>query len=65
MQAALRTLADGSAAHGFQSLLAELATTVRNEGRRRGAPDEPTFDLVTQANVKRIRALDLPGSISV
>ena len=60
-----RKLSDGSPVHGFRTLLAELATIVRNVCRRKGVPEEPTFELVTTPNEKQRRALDLLESIAV
>jgi len=64
-KASERILSDGSPVHGFQTLLAELGTIVRNVCRRKGAPDEPTFELATTPNDKQQRALDLLESIAV
>lgn len=64
-KAAERTLRDGSPVHSFHSLLAELATIVRNVCRRKGATDEPTFEIVTEPNAKQKRALELLEAIPV
>jgi transposase len=59
-KAANHTLADGTAVHSFASLLAELATIVRDTCRTPGAgPDTPTFNVVTTPNEKQKRALEL------
>jgi transposase len=51
---------DGSPAHSFCTLLAELGTIVRNTCRTPGAqPQAPTFDIVTTPNATQRHALDL------
>jgi transposase len=53
-------LDDGTPAHSFSTLLAELATIVCNACRTPAAGAEaPTFDVVTMASPKQRRALDL------
>jgi transposase len=53
-------LDDGTPAHSFATLMAELATIVRNTCRAPAAASEaPTFQLVTMANAKQQRALAL------
>jgi transposase len=65
-KAATHTLDDGTEVHSFQTLLKELSTIVRNVCRRRQSPDtEPTFTMVTTANAKQQRALDLLETITV
>jgi len=57
---ARHALDDGTPAHSFATLLAELGTIVRNTCRTPGAgPDAPTFDLVTTASDQQQRALAL------
>ena len=57
---ASHTLDDGTPAHSFSTLLAELATLVRNTCRTPNAgPDAPTFEIVTTPNAKQQRAFDL------
>ena len=57
---ARHTLDDGTPAHSFSTLMAELATLVRNTCRTPSArPDAPTFDIVTTANAKQRRAIEL------
>jgi hypothetical protein len=57
---ARHTLDDGTPAHSFSTLLAELATIVRNTCRTPHAgPDAPTFELTTTPNEKQKRALNL------
>jgi len=59
-KAASHTLDDGSPVHSFASLLEELATVVRNTCRTPEAgPDAPTFDVLTTANAKQKRSLEL------
>lgn len=53
-------LDDGTPAHSFSTLMAELATIVRNTCRTPNASrSAPTFDLVTTPNAKQRQALDL------
>ena len=57
---ARHALDDGTPAHSFCTLLAELATIVRNTCRTPGAgADAPTFDLLTTPSPKQQRALEL------
>jgi transposase len=57
---ARHTLNDGTAAHSFSTLLAELATIVRNTCRTpNSGPDAPTFKIHTTPNAKQQRALEL------
>ena len=59
-KAARHTLDDGTPAHSFSTLLAELATIVRNTCRTPHAgPEAPTFAVVTTPNAKQKRALEL------
>ena len=59
-KAARQRLDDGTPVHSFPTLLAELATIVRNTCRTpSGDADAPTFDVLTIANPKQQRALDL------
>jgi transposase len=59
-KAARHTLDDGTPAHSFSTLMAELATIVRNTCRAPNAgPDAPTFEVLTTPNVKQQRALSL------
>ena len=63
---ARQTLPDGTPAHSLATLLAELATLVRNTCRTPMAgPDAPTFDIVTTPNPTQTRALDLIQQITV
>jgi transposase len=60
------TIDDGTEAHSFRTLLKELSTIVRNICRHKQSPDnEPTFTMVTTANAKQKRALDLLEAISM
>jgi hypothetical protein len=57
---ARHTLADGTPLHSFSTLLAELATIVRNTCRTPGsAPDTPTFAVVTTPTATQRQALAL------
>jgi len=57
---ARHALEDGTPAHSFSTLLAELARIVRNTCRTpQAAPEAPTFELTTTPNEKQKRALDL------
>jgi transposase len=60
-----KTLPDGTPAHSFATLLAELGSIVRNTCLAT-PPDQPasTFDAVTKVNPKQQRALDLLQTIS-
>ena len=54
------TLDDGTPAHSFSTLLADLATIVRNTCRTPSAgPDAPTFTVLTTPNAKQQHALAL------
>jgi transposase len=55
-----RTLQDGTPAHSFSTLMAELSTIVRNTCRTpHAAPDAPTFEVLTTPNEKQRRAFEL------
>ena len=57
---ASHTVEDGTPAHSFSTLMAELGSIVRNTCRTPGAgPEAPTFDIVTTPNVTQRHALDL------
>jgi len=59
-----RTLDDGSPVHSYATLMAELATIVRNTCRTPGgAVDAPTFEIITTPNHTRKRALELVNQI--
>ncbi len=65
-KAARHTLDDGTPVHSFSSLMAELATVVRNTCRTPSAgADAPTFEIATTANVKQKQALALLQQIRV
>ena len=54
------TLGDGTPAHSFSTLLADLAGIVRNTCRTpQATPDAPTFQLITKPTVKQHQALEL------
>jgi transposase len=60
------TLSDGTPAHSFRTLLAELSTIVCNTCRTAaGGPQGPTFTIYTQPNTIQQRALELLNTISV
>jgi transposase len=57
---ARHTLDDGTPVHSFSTLMAELATVVRNTCRTPSSgPEAPTFDVITTPSAKQRRALDL------
>jgi transposase len=59
-KAARHTLADGTPAHSFATLMAELATIVRNTCRTPMAgPEAPTFEVLTTPNANQQRAFEL------
>ena len=59
-----RMLDDGTPVHSFSTLMAEMAMIVRNTCRMPGqGPDSPTLEIVTTANAKQRRALELIGQI--
>ncbi|MCH7507520.1 MAG: transposase, partial [Proteobacteria bacterium] len=65
-KASTRTLEDGSPAHSFATLMDELSTIVRNTCRTpHSGPDAHTFEVVTTANPKQRRALELIQQIQV
>jgi transposase len=65
-KAASKRLDDGTQAHSFSTLLAELGNIVRNTCRTPGAgQDAPTFDVTTTPNPKQARALELLTNIKM
>jgi hypothetical protein len=63
---ARHTLDDGTPVHSFSTLMADLATIVRNTCRTPSAgPAAPTFDLNTTPNPHQRRALELIEQIRV
>ena len=59
-KAARHTLDDGTPVHSFATLMADLATIVRNTCRAPNAgPDAPTFEVLTTPNVTQQRMLEL------
>jgi transposase len=65
-KASTGTLEDGTVAHSFATLMDELSTIVRNTCQTPHAgPDTHTFEVVTTANPKQRRALELIKSIQV
>jgi hypothetical protein len=63
-KALTRTLPDATPVHSFQTLLAELSSIVRNTCRIPGE-NSASFTLLTTANPKQQRALDLLNTISM
>jgi hypothetical protein len=60
IKVATKTLEDRTPAHSFATLLAELATIVRNTCRAPNAgPEAPSFTVITSPNPKQQRAIDL------
>ena len=60
------TLEDGTPAHSFSTLLAALATIVRNTCRTPSAgPDAPTFEVLTTPDAKQHHALALIQQIQM
>ena len=58
------TLSDGTPAHSFSTLLAELATVVRSTCRTCGSGDDaPRFKIVTTSNPKQARTIELLKTI--
>jgi transposase len=65
-KAASHTLDDGTPAHSFSTLLADLAGIVRNTCRTpNAAPEAPTFHVVTTPNTKQQRAFELLKKIEL
>jgi hypothetical protein len=63
-KASTHVLIDGTPAHSFSTLMAELATLVRNTCRAPHAgPDAPNFEVTTTAAPKHQRALALVQAI--
>ena len=64
---ASHTLDDGTPAHSFSTLLAELATIVRNTCRPNGSSEatSPTFDITTTPNPKQLGAIERLRTITV
>jgi transposase len=59
-KAARHTLDDGMPVHSFATLMAELATIVRNTCRTPNAgPDAPTFEVLTTPNATQQRVFEL------
>jgi transposase len=59
LKALTHTLEDGTPAHSFGTLLAELGTIVRNTCRMPQIEHAPTFQITTTANAKQQRAFEL------
>jgi transposase len=61
-----RTLEDRSPVHSWHTLMAELATIVRNTCRTpASATDAPAFEITTSPNEKQMRALELIAQIKM
>jgi transposase len=59
-KAASHTLEDGTPAHSFSTLLADLAGIVRNTCRTpQAGPDAPTFQVITTPSAKQHQAFEL------
>ena len=59
-KAATHRLIDGTPTHSFSTLMAELATIVRNTCRTpKAGPEAPTFAVLTMPNTKQQRAFEL------
>ena len=59
-------LQDGSPVHSWQTLMAELASIVRNTCRmQKGVEGSPTFELITTPDVMQKRALGLIAAINM
>ena len=66
LKAARHTLEDGTPAHSFATLMAELATIVRNTCRTpKAEPHAPSFEVLTTPNSKQQRALELLQQIQL
>ena len=65
-KAATHTLDDGTPAHSFSTLLADLAGIVRNTCRTpQAGPDAPTFQVITTPTAKQRQALELLQKIQL
>jgi hypothetical protein len=65
-KATSHVLPDGTPAHSFATLMAEIATLVRNTCRTPHAgPDAPTFEVTTTAGPQHQRAFALIKAIGV
>ena len=60
-KASHHSLPDGTPAHSFRTLLAELATLTRNTVVLPGAPDESAFEITASATPLQARAFALLG----
>ena len=65
-KAARHTLDDGTPAHSFSTLLADIAGIVRNTCRTpQAGPDAPTFEVVTTPTAKQHQAFELLKQIQM
>ena len=63
---ARHSLDDDTPVHSLCTLMAELATIVRNTCQTRGSSDDaPTFEIVTTANPEQARAIELLKTITL
>jgi len=60
-KASRHELADGTPAHSFRTLLAEMATLTRNRVLPPGAPDEAAFEITATPTPLQARAFELLG----
>ena len=60
-----KVLDDGTPVHSFSTLLKDLSRVVRNVCRQRGAPEGPTFEIVTTPSPTQQRTYDLLKTIAV
>jgi transposase len=65
VKAESKLIADGSAAHSFQSLLQHLGTIVRNNCHYKKARTKSCFTIDTTPNAKQTKALQLLETINV
>jgi hypothetical protein len=64
-QMARHTLDDKTPVHSFATLMADLASIVRNTCRSPIAPNAPSFDILTTASSKQRHAINLLRQISL
>jgi hypothetical protein len=64
IKATTHTLADGSPAHSFRTLLQDLSSIVRNSCKAGKGKDAPIFTVVTRPTDEQRRALNLLKKIA-
>jgi len=65
-KASRKRLDDGSPVHSFSTLMADLASIVRNTCRApRNGDNAPTFQVTTSASSSQRRAMDLISAITL